>query len=155
MAFTDLPADWSADPITASDRLPDVLDLFVQRKDRVPTTITVLLCDGRDRLLQPIAIDGLDKRAALDPDAHHARVDGLTSIVRAVVAAADGIHVADGEPGVLLIIGRPTGLSLRTVDSSWASAFNDVILGAPVRSLGTHLITHEGSREVPAAPLAA
>jgi len=136
MAFTDLPADWPALPITRHDLLCNVLDLVVSDHARATGSLCLLICDPADRLVAPMEISHLR-----DADAGADRAALLATVVDAV---------ADIEPqaGVLAAIGRPGGLSATQEDREWADALAAATAGR-VRLLGVHVVTADGSRPVP------
>lgn len=66
MSFEDLPKNWSNAPITESN-LNDVFDLFISYEDRCRSTITFLLLDDTEHLVQPIAINDVPEAPAEPP----------------------------------------------------------------------------------------
>lgn len=57
MSYHDLPPHWELSSVGDPRRAADVLDLFVPNEMRYSGTIYLLLCDGRDRVLQPCAVE--------------------------------------------------------------------------------------------------
>ena len=54
---------------------------------------------------------------------------------------------------VLVAVARPGGLSITAGDRSWLAAAEQACAGA-IRLLGVHVVTPDGSREVPVATAA-
>jgi hypothetical protein len=140
MSFDDLPDDWSDRPLTDPALVSDVLDLVVMERDRRAGSLCLLLCDEEDRLLQPVAISELDE---IRSEAERDR--GLSTVIGVL-----------GHPGsVLVALARPDGLSIREDDVRWRAACVRVCAEHDVRLLGVHVVTCDGSREVPAGAAAA
>lgn len=135
MAFTDLPDDWSARPISDPTLVADVLDLFVATDSRYDGALYLFLCDAGDRLMAPLSIGGSQAPTG-------ATVEQLSGLFGAL---------AEHEPdaGVLVAIARPGGLSVAEHDRHWAGAVARAAAGR-VRLLGVHVVTPDGSRPVPA-----
>lgn len=73
MSFLDLPPGWAERPVTDPDIFEDAVDLFACQSSREQGCLYLLLCDGRGRVVQPIAIDdwgydthGMEQRRVLD-----------------------------------------------------------------------------------------
>ncbi|MCG8655109.1 hypothetical protein [Yimella sp. NH-Cas1] len=66
MSFHDLEDDWSDAPVTDSD-VADVIDLLVSFEDRDRGSITFLVLDENERLLQPVAINDVPADADEPP----------------------------------------------------------------------------------------
>lgn len=142
MAFTDLPADWPALPITRPDLLTDVLDLVVSDHARATGSLVLLICDPADRLVSPMEIT----------DLRHAPAGSQRAALLSIVI--DTIAAIEPKAGVLAAIGRPGGLSVTGDDREWAAALAAATAGR-VRLLGVHVVTADGSRPVPTDRLAA
>jgi hypothetical protein len=135
MGFQDLPEDWPTRPLTDRALVPDVLDLVVMMRDRYAGSLCLLLCDEDDRLVQPVAISDID-----DCPTDDEMVDGIAAVV-----AVPG-------PGssVLAALARRDGLSITAGDRAWLRVVVRACETAQVRLLGMHVVTCEGSREMPA-----
>jgi len=131
MAFTDLPDDFSSRPLTGAQFVADVLDLVVSEADRRRGALALLLCDDDDRLLAPVVVGELDEQPA-------DRERALRTVFSAVAGTAS----------VVLAVARADGLGLRPDDHAWAAAAARACADGP-RLLGVHVITVDGSREVP------
>jgi len=138
MAFTDLPADWPTRPLTEPRLVADVLDLLLSDADRRAGGLVIALCDDDARLLQPIVIGDFPARAAAGEGAE-------------VLAPLFSGLAEDGRSGSLLLaLGRPDGLSITPGDQAWRDAAEHACAGA-FRLLGVHVVTPDGSREIPRA----
>ena len=136
MAFTDLPADWPTRPLTEPRLVADVLDLLLSDADRRAGGLLIALCDADARLLQPIVIGDLPAGAAAG--------EGTEVLAPLFSGLAD-----DGLSGSLLLaLGRPDGLSITAGDRAWRDAAEHACGGA-FRLIGLHVVTPDGSREVP------
>ena len=135
MSFEDLPPGWRERPITEPALLPDVLDLVVSERDRRRGALYALICDEEGRLMVPVAIS--DDRPVVAEE-RPAMAHGL---VRTVAQVGPGL-------GLLVAIARRQGLSLRPEDHDWARLIAEEC-GEDVRLLGVHVVTLDGSREVP------
>lgn len=131
--FTDLPDNIRDLPISDPACTADVLDLVVSERNRHEGALAVLLCDDDDRMQVPVVVN-LPTRLSDDE---------RQRTVSRVVAAMDGRGSA------LVAIARRSGLGLRAEDRAWERAAARACAGGP-RLLGVHVITLEGSREVPA-----
>lgn len=133
MAFTDLPDDPRDLPLSDPAYTADFLDLVVSERDRHRGGLALLLCDDEDRLLAPVVVGELP--------------DDLSDAEREQTVATV-CSAMDGRGSVLVAVARRTGLSVRTGDHAWARAAARACAEGP-RLLGVHVITVEGSREVP------
>ncbi|WP_380166953.1 hypothetical protein [Jannaschia sp. R86511] len=113
-----------------------MLDLVVPEADRRSGALAVLICDEQDRLLTPVVVGEMPEELSDDE---------REQCLRTVLAATDGRGSA------LVAVARADGLSVREADRAWARAAVRACADGP-RLLGVHVITSEGSREVPAAP---
>lgn len=136
MTFMDLPSDWASRPLTDPRLVADVLDLMVSRQSRLDGALFFLLCDDRDRLLQPVAIDELPS-PVLAADCR--------SILSTVLRRRPGMDVF---ASVVVAIARASGLSVRASDTAWADAAAEAAEASGRRLLGVHVVTTEGSRPV-------
>lgn len=136
MTFEDLPPDWEDRPLTDPRLVADVLDLFVSHRARHEGALVLLLCDGEDRLVQPVEI--AEPHTAGDAAERSASLRSLFAML------------ADLEPdaGVLAAVARRGGLSVTPDDACWAEAIADAAAGF-VRLRGVHVVTPDGSRPVP------
>lgn len=135
MSFEDLPADWPARSLTDLRLAADVVDLMVSCADRASGTLTLLLCDDRGRLVQPVAVDleGQDRSAAAaDLMAHleHLFTSGLGS-------------------SLLLAIARPGFSSVTDGDRAWHQAAIDLCRRLEVPLLGTYVVTLDAVVRLP------
>lgn len=92
MSFQDLPGNWSDYPITHPERAADVVDLFLETRDRQQNCLLVLICDEDGYLLQPVSIDRVpwhaspvERRQTFEPFTHHLGV-------RFIAAVSTGRH---------------------------------------------------------------
>jgi hypothetical protein len=137
MSFDDLPDDWADRPLDDPKLVADVLDLVVLDRDRLARSLAVLLCDERHRLLQPCLISDPDYLASEDERFH---------ALRNIIVAFE--LFADGKGSLLVALARRDGLSIRADDHVWARAAQRACTG-DVELLGVHVVTMDGSREVP------
>lgn len=134
MAFTDLPDNPRDIPLSDPAYTADFLDLVVSERDRQRGALALLLCDDEDRMQVPVVVGDL---AAELTD------DDRQRTVAAVVAAMGG------QGSVLVAVARRSGLSIRPDDHAWRRAAERACADGP-RLIGVHVITLDGSREVPA-----
>ena len=134
MAFTDLPDNAPDLPVSDPAYTADFLDLVVSERDRCRGTLALLLCDDEDRLLVPVVVGELPPGLS---------DDDRRSTVAKVIAPMKG-HGA-----VLVAVARRSGLSVGTEDQAWRRAAERACADGP-RLLGVHVITLDGSQEVPA-----
>jgi hypothetical protein len=140
MGFDNLPAGWAdqalSDPHVV---IADVLDLFVLDRDRRRGALYALLCDDRDRIEVPVAVDDIGDGGSLEERIH----------VFGVFAQA----VAMNSPGgsMLVAVARRGGLSLTADDHLWRRGAEGACAREGVRLLGVHVVTLDGSRLVPGA----
>jgi hypothetical protein len=140
MTFLDLPDDWSQRPLTDPWLVAGVLDLVVSDDDRVAGGLAVLMCDEQARLLQPGIISDLD---------HETSEEERSTVLTSFVAMMS--HVADS---VIFALVRADGLSITPDDEVWARAAR-LACGDRVRLLGFHVVTRDGSRQLPGTIAAA
>jgi len=136
MSFDDLPPDWPDRPLTEPALVADVLDLIVSHRARHVGALVLLLCDGSDRLVQPVEIT--EPHVAGDV---HEFAAGLRSLF-------DMLADLDPAAGVIAALARRGGLSVTPDDARWAEAIARATAGR-VRLLGVHLVTPDGCRPVP------
>lgn len=139
MTFHDVPRDLAHRPLRDARLVADVLDLCVPFRDREAGAICILLCDGEDRLAQPMVIGEIGRPSADD------RVHFMHNIFEMARQL-----LPDGS--VLLAIARADGLSLTPDDELWARSA--VVAAEGYRLLGVHVVTMHGSREIPRAAAA-
>ena len=138
MTFNDLPDDWATRSITEPGLVADVLDLLVSDADRQQGALVLALCDADGRLVQPMAIGEMG-------DAIHTGAD--SDVLRMFLeAVGTRLPVA----ALLVAVARPGGLSITAGDRAWLAAAEQACAGG-IRLLGVHVVTADGSREVPAA----
>jgi len=136
MTFTDLPPDWGERPLTDPRLVADVLDLVVSERSRYDGALCLLVCDETDRLRVPMVVD--DVPVTVPPATEQ------TALTRLV----DDLASLDADLSVLVAIARDGGLSVTAADRAWAEAIATAAAGR-VRLLGVHVVTLDGSREVP------
>lgn len=134
MTFKDLPEDWPDIPLTDSDHIADVLDLFVDFRARYDGAILVLVCDGGRRPIQPIQIDDVEASPPAQAWEYLPRL---------------ATTIAQAHPGstVLFAIARSGGLSIRAADRRWRQCLEESFKPY-VTVIGTHVVTPDGSRNV-------
>ena len=137
MAFTDLPLDIRDRPLTDARLVADVLDLVVMESDRRRGALAVLLCDEHDRLRIPVVVDEPDDDASAD------KREQVLSVIGSSM---------EGTGSMLVALARAQGLSVREGDRAWARAAVRACADGP-RLLGVHVITLDGSRQVPLGPV--
>jgi hypothetical protein len=134
MAFTDLPDNPRDLAVSDPAYTADFLDLVVSERDRSRGTLALLLCDDEDRLLVPVVVGELP--AELSDD------DRRSTVARVIAPMKGG-------GAVLVAVARRSGLGIRSEDLAWRQAAERACADGP-RLLGVHVITLDGSREVPA-----
>lgn len=135
MAFDDLPPDFPDRPLTGATFVADVLDLVVPEEDRYRGALAVLVCDEADRMLAPFVVSEMPEDLPQGEREH---------VLTTVLAATEG------RGSVLVAVARAHGLSLRDSDHAWARTAAEACSVGP-RLLGVHVVTLDGSREVPVA----
>ncbi len=138
MTFDDLPDDWPTRSITEPGLVADVLDLLVSDADRQTGALVLALCDSVGRLVQPVSIGEMGDAIHTGEDS-----DALPTFLAAIGAIGP---VAS----VLVAVARPGGLSITAGDRAWLAAAERACDGG-IRLLGVHVVTPDGSREVPTA----
>lgn len=128
MTFEDLPDDFRGIPLPDLV-VDDLLDLFVGPSERRLGAAVFLLCDERDRILQPVAIDEMP----MEPGPGERE-----SCIRAVAGA-----VAGGG-SVLIAVARPGHPTPTEADLRWLTDAVDICEGR-IRLLGVHLCTPAGT----------
>jgi hypothetical protein len=136
MSFEDLPDDWSDRPVTDPALLDDVLDLFVSAASREAGALYLLLCDGEDRVAQPIVVDDLPVQC---------RADEAERLLHAFVSAAATLRA---DLGLLLAVARPGTPRATAADRLWLTVADGVCDRLGVRLLGVHAVTPAGSQQV-------
>jgi hypothetical protein len=133
MAFTDLPANAPELAVSDPAYTADFLDLVVSERDRQRGALALLICDDDDRMLVPVVVGDLP------PDITDE--DRQRTVTRVLATM-------EGRGSVLVAVARRAGLDIRAEDRAWLRAAARACAGGP-RLLGVHVITPEGSREVP------
>lgn len=134
MAFTDLPADPRDLPVSDPAYTADFLDLVVSEENRHRGALALLLCDDEARMQAPVVVGDLP--TDMSDDERHQTVSTVLEVMK-------------GRGSVLVAVARRSGLSIRDGDRAWLRAAARACADGP-RLLGVHVITLEGSREVPA-----
>lgn len=131
MTFENLPPHWQTLPIDDPTIMDDVVDLVTQHSDRLQRSLMVLLCDETGRLLQPISINGLDRR----PSRSH--MEAMVSWLG---------HLPErlgGEPlSALFALAYPADRDLSVGDrQGWAQVIHVTCEAMGIRVLGVRLAT--------------
>jgi hypothetical protein len=134
MAFSDLPDNAPDLPVSDPAYTADFLDLVVSERDRRRGALALLLCDDDDRMQVPVVVGDLPPE--LGDDERERTVARVVSAMK-------------GRGAVLVAVARRSGLSIRAEDQAWRRAAERACAAGP-RLLGVHVITLDGSREVPA-----
>lgn len=131
MNFENLPADWPTIPLTDSDHIADVLDIFVGHRDRMVGSLLILVCDEQRRPVQPVIINDIGSGQPEEDPLPLARIART---------------VADGMPDatVLCAIARTGRARVTRTDRRWAGMLEHAFAGR-LELIGIHLITLEGS----------
>jgi hypothetical protein len=135
MTFQELPDEWRDLPLTDPQLVADVLDLVVSDADRLAGCLAAVLCDEQARLC---AVSIMTEPERLPSDADKCRAVGV--LVEAIATSGGG--------SILFALARPDGLSITADDESWARAARQECT-EDARLLGFHLITRDGSRQIP------
>lgn len=136
MTFHDLPSG-SARDLDLSDHThaADVIDLITMEADRHLGCMTAMLCDERNRGVQPVSFNELVPGSA--PEAMVRLMDLVLPLLREV----DGsILMARGRPGPTL----PTD-----EDRAWHQLAIERCRAEGVRLLGFHVATPDGVERLP------
>lgn len=141
MSFYDLPDDWSERPLTDPLLVADVLDLVVSDADRLAGCLAAVMCDEQDR---PCGVSILTDPERLPSDADKCRAIGV--FVQATASSGGG--------SILFALARPDGLSITADDQRWAQAARQECT-EDARLLGFHVVTRDGSRQLPGTTAAA
>jgi hypothetical protein len=141
VSFLDLPDDWTERPLTDPRLVADVLDLVMSDADRLAGCLAVVMCDEQDRVCGVSVLT--------DPHNVRSQADKCRAISVHVEA-----NSGKGGASLLFALGRPDGLSLTPDDEHWAQAARQECTGE-VRLLGFHVVTRDGSRQVPGTTAAA
>ena len=136
MSFEDLPPE-GAKALDLSDprHAADVIDLITLVEDRDAGCLTAMLCDDRNRGVQPVCLDGLGPRAS--PEA----MVELLRLLLPLVAQAGG--------SVLLARGRPGQPRATEDDRRWHRSALDLCREHGVELLGFHVATRQGVCRLP------
>lgn len=129
MGIEELPRGLGRRALTEPAAARDVLELCVNPASREEGALFVLLCDAQDRLLQPVAVDGLPAECG---DADRERV---LSTFADLLASGEALLVAIARPGDP----APTRDDLR-----WLLSAQAVCHRAAVRLIGVHVVTPLG-----------
>jgi hypothetical protein len=138
MGFEDLPDDLRDRPLTAPRAVADLLDLALTEQDCRRGTLAVLICDERARPRVVQLIHDMPPRMEIAERDHTLRC--LAGILAEVAP----------EGWFLLARARPGGLSLTPDDLGWRQAIVESCRAHSIQLLGVHVVTPDGSREIPA-----
>lgn len=135
MSFEDLPPNVRHLPLTDPRLAGDVIDLIVSEESRHYGSLGVMMCDERDRGINPILFS--DQEELVD-------LAGVTQLLRLVLPL-----VAEIDGAVLLGRGRPRGLIADDTDRAWHQRAIDLCVEHGVRLLGFHVATRDGVFAMP------
>jgi hypothetical protein len=138
MGFQDLAGDLHDRPLTDGTAVADLLDLALTEQDRRSGTLAVVVCDERAR---PRVVQLIHD---VPPGMGTERRDHTMRSLAGILAEA----VPQGR--FLLARARPGGLSLTTDDLGWRRCVEESFHAHSLRLLGVHVVTPDGSREIPA-----
>jgi hypothetical protein len=144
MTFENLPKNWSDQPLSDPSIAVDVVDLFISKADRRRGMFIVLLCDDRDRLLMPVAVDGLSGSGSVDDLGGIVDVgpEDCEVMLKPFLLAAQ----AGTDSGLLLAMGRFGPSDLPEIDEPWAEEAARLCREAGVRLIGFYVATADGVR---------
>jgi hypothetical protein len=144
MTLKNLPENWSDRPLSDPSIAVDVVDLFISKADRHRGMFVVLLCDDQDRLLTPIAVDGLSGGGSLDEmgDIVDVEPEDCEVMLKPFLLAAQ----AGTDSGLLLAMGRFGPSDLPEVDEPWAEEAARLCREYGVRLIGFYVATIDGVR---------
>jgi hypothetical protein len=135
MTFKDLPSDLKNLPLTDPALAADVIDLIIGEEARASGAIGFMLCDARDRGLQPVVLPDVPDTA--DADGLHQLLEHLLPLV-----AEEGGSVLVGR-------GRRRGLTPSDTDREWHELTIAACARHGVRLLGYYLATADGIVALP------
>jgi len=143
MTFKNLPENWSDQPLSDPSIAVDVVDLFISKADRRRGMFVVLLCDDQDRLLTPIAVDGLSGGGGDEMDGSvDVGPEDCEVMLKPFLLAAQ----AGTDSGLLLAMGRFGPSDLPEVDEPWAEEAARLCREYGVRLIGFYVATIDGVR---------
>lgn len=143
MTFKNLPENWSDQPLSDPSIAVDVVDLFISKADRRRGMFVVLLCDDQDRLLTPIAVDGLSGGGVDEMDGSvDVGPEDCEVMLKPFLLAAQ----AGTDSGLLLAMGRFGPSDLPEVDEPWAEEVARLCREYGVRLIGFYVATTDGVR---------
>jgi hypothetical protein len=143
MTFKNLPENWSDQPLSDPSIAVDVVDLFISKADRRRGMFVVLLCDDQDRLLTPIAVDGLSGGGVDEMDGSvDVGPEDCEVMLKPFLLAAQ----AGTDSGLLLAMGRFGPSDLPEVDEPWAAEVARLCREYGVRLIGFYVATTDGVR---------
>lgn len=129
MSFEDLPANVRELPLTDRRLAGDVIDLIVSEESRHYGSLGIMMCDERDRGVNPILFSDKD---------HVVDLAGVTQLLRLVLPL-----VAEVNGAVLLGRGRRRGVVADDTDRAWHQRAIDLCAEHDVRLLGFHVATRD------------
>jgi len=132
MTFEHLPEDWPTRSLSETALAADVVDLTLSSGDRRRTSVGLLLCDERHRLLQPMVIN--EVADCTDDERRH--------LFEVVCDAMVGIDAS----ALVVTLARPAGTRLTPTDQEWLASARDVCAARNVRLIGTFLADMEHVR---------
>lgn len=125
MSFENLPTDWPTRSLSDPTLAADVVDLTLNSADRRRTSVGLLLCDDRHRLLQPMVIN----------DIGHCSAAEQRHLFQTVCNAMPGI----GASSLVVTLARPVGTALTATDRAWLESAREVCASRKVSLIGTFL----------------
>jgi hypothetical protein len=143
MTFKNLPENWSEQPLSDPSIAVEAVELFISQADRHREMFVVLLCDDHDRLLMPVAVDGLSGGSVDE-------IGGIVDVgpedcevmLKPFLLAAQ----AGTDSGLLLAMGRFGPWDLPEVDEPWAEEAARLCREYGVRLIGFYVATADGVR---------
>ena len=120
-----------ADP----DQAAALLDELLTDEDRARGSITLLLCDARGTLLEPLALTLGDDDRSADAGAMLERLTGVFAAARA--------------SSLVMAVVRPGYSAVTDADRRWHQAVIDLTRTGPVRLLGTYVVTRSDVVRLP------
>jgi hypothetical protein len=135
MSFHDLPADIRSIALTDAVVQADVIDLILGLEVRHGGGVAVMVCDDRDRGIQPVVVSDIPETAD---------VGGLRALLDLLLPM-----VGEGGGSVLIGRGRRRGLVPTDRDRAWHQCAIEACRRHGVRLLGFHPATPRGVVAMP------
>jgi hypothetical protein len=135
MTYHDLPPNIRELALTDPVLAADVVDLVLSHEDRRSGCLGLMVCDEKDRGVQPIVLSDVPE---------HADIETLGQLLDLVLPP-----IGQDRGGVLVGRGRRRGLLPTDTDRAWHQRVIEGCRVHGVRLLGYHLATPEGVRALP------